>query len=291
VHRRGVERAGACAVIGDGAAWVQSFGDWHCPGAVRILDLPHAAERIYALCARGAPGAEERGRARGEELVRQLKEEGPEGVLAVLREIVVHLGEAAHERMGAGERTAAGDLEYLEKRKEQMQYPRFAASGWPLGSGMVESAHKQVMQERMKGPGMRWARPNVNPVLALRNGWGNERWEEMWERLTDQRRQSRAAHRRARAKDRVPAPRAVSVAPLQPPPGAAPSRQRAGHHPTLHRHALLIVPPPIIPGGARISARPTAAQNSDAHPRANASRCQGPCRGSPGPSRHGGAWL
>lgn len=42
-------------------------------------------------------------------------------------------------------------LAYLEKRVDQMQYPTYQAQGWPIGSGIVESANKVVMQARLKG--------------------------------------------------------------------------------------------------------------------------------------------
>lgn len=61
-----------------------------------------------------------------------------------------------------------------------MQYPQFQAQGWPIGSGIVESANKLVVQARLKGPGMHWERKNVNPMLALRLAVCNDRWAEMW---------------------------------------------------------------------------------------------------------------
>ena len=46
LHRRGVENAGAVGAVMDGAEWEQGFVDYHCPQAVRILDFPHAGQRI-----------------------------------------------------------------------------------------------------------------------------------------------------------------------------------------------------------------------------------------------------
>ncbi len=59
-------------------------------------------------------------------------------------------------------------LEYLCKREAMMQYPRYQREGWSIGSGMVESANKTVMQARLKGAGMHWVPAYVNPMLALR---------------------------------------------------------------------------------------------------------------------------
>ncbi len=75
----------------------------------------------------------------------------------------------------------AENLAYLEKRLAQMQYPRFQAAGWPIGSGLVESANKLVVEARLKGAGMHWSRASVNPLLALRNAVCNDRWTEAWQ--------------------------------------------------------------------------------------------------------------
>ncbi len=61
-----------------------------------------------------------------------------------------------------------------------MDYPRFQAAGWPIGSGMVESGNKVVVEARLKGAGMHWAREQVNPMLALRTIVCSDRWQEQW---------------------------------------------------------------------------------------------------------------
>ena len=71
-------------------------------------------------------------------------------------------------------------LNYLAKREAMLRYPQFIAAGWPIGSGVAESANKLVVQARLKGPGMHWQREQVNPMLALRNVVFNERWDENW---------------------------------------------------------------------------------------------------------------
>jgi len=75
----------------------------------------------------------------------------------------------------------AENLAYLEKREAQMLYPSFLAQGWPIGSGIVESANKLVVEARLKGAGMHWSRASVNPLLALRNAVCNDRWAEAWQ--------------------------------------------------------------------------------------------------------------
>lgn len=95
----------------------------------------------------------------------------------------------------------ATNLAYLEKREAQMQYPRFLKEGWPIGSGVVESANKLVVEARLKGGGMHWEGVHVNPMLGLRNVVCNDRWSRDWPRITAwQRQQAREskAHRGVR---------------------------------------------------------------------------------------------
>ena len=66
-----------------------------------------------------------------------------------------------------------------------MQYPLYQAAVWPISSGMVESAHKRVLQARLKGAGMQWADHNVNAMLALRTMIDNVRWEQEWQERRD----------------------------------------------------------------------------------------------------------
>ncbi len=190
IHRRGIETARRVGAVVDGAEWCQSFIDYHYGDAVRILDLPHAAEHITLFGQIATPSGPLVSPSVCAQLRHALKHDGPAGVLAELRALV-----AAHPDLPE----AAKPLAYLEKRQAQLDYPQFAAAGWPLGSGMVESANKLVVEDRLKGAGMHWVEANVNPMLALRNAACNDRWAETWQVIErEQRRQvlvQRQAHR------------------------------------------------------------------------------------------------
>lgn len=171
-QRRGVGERGPVALVSDGAPWIQGFGDFHCPDAVRILDFPHAAGYIgeigRGLFGEGSALADE---WQGEQRSR-LKHEGAGPVLAELR-VLAQGWESELDK----------PLAYLEKREAQMRYPVFQAQGWPIGSGAVESGNKLVVEARLKGGGMHWARPHVNPMLGLRNIVCSDRWAREWPRI------------------------------------------------------------------------------------------------------------
>jgi hypothetical protein len=177
LHRRGVETAGRVVAVSDGAEWIQGVIDLHCPQAVRILDCAHAAQRIALLGQTVAP--DDPGWLAPQ--LHRLKQAGPTPLLAELREQVEQLA-ALRAQPPPPEVSEA--LAYLDKRLALLQYPTFQAAGWPIGSGTVESANKLVVEARMKGAGMHWARPNVNALLVLRNAVCNDRWDEAWAHST-----------------------------------------------------------------------------------------------------------
>jgi hypothetical protein len=182
-HRRGTERAGTVCAVVDGAEWQQKFIDLHRPDAVRILDWAHGAEYL-AKAGQAAFGA---GTAEASEWLgtqlHQLKHGDPQQVLGTLRELSQEL-EAASCADTEALKVVKGSLEYLEKRREQIKYAEFQALGYPIGSGAVESANKLVVEARLKGAGMHWARDHVNPMVALRNVVCSDRWEEAWPQIS-----------------------------------------------------------------------------------------------------------
>jgi hypothetical protein len=193
IHRRGVETAGRVGAVVDGAEWCQTFIDLHAPQAVRILDFPHAAEYIEAIGQTAGADGPLLVAATRRSLCHDRKHSGATSVLAHVQRIAAEAGYPAE---------TATQVAYLEKRREQMDYPRFRAEQWPIGSGMVESANKLVVEERMKGLGMHWAEANVNPILALRNAICNDRWAEVWPQIEDDQRRTERARRQERPRGR-----------------------------------------------------------------------------------------
>jgi len=176
LHRRGTATAGTVAAVLDGSLWLQAFVDLHRPDAVRILDFPHAVESLSAAVQAALGVGAVAAVVWLARHAHELKTGDPDAVLAALAALPVH--DAADPAAAATARDQA--LGYLRARREQIAYARFQAMGLPIGSGMVESANKLVVEERLKGPGMHWARPNVDPMLALRCAAANDRWDEVW---------------------------------------------------------------------------------------------------------------
>lgn len=70
---------------------------------------------------------------------------------------------------------------YLSNRLQHLDYRRALANGWPIGSGEIESAHRYVVQQRLKRPGAWWTPDNAEAMLALRTTRANGRWSAYWQ--------------------------------------------------------------------------------------------------------------
>ena len=207
MYRRGVENSGEVCAVNDGAEWIQGFTDYHRPNAIRILDFPHAAQRITEIGQ--SLFEEEAAQSWSNEQLHHLKHQGPDQVLAQLRQL---------QTQHPANAVLNTNLAYLEKREAHMQYPTFQSLGWPIASGMTESANKLVVEARLKGAGMHWTRENVNPMLALRNIVCSDRWSQEWLRIAQQLRlEARLRRKQMREKRRLAkAPIPTQSVPIQP---------------------------------------------------------------------------
>lgn len=195
-HRRGGENAQRVVAVQDGALWIQSFIDYHCPQAVRVIDFAHA-QAYVATIGRAIHGPEtDAFRQWYARMSKQLGHQPPQRTVNELR--LLQRQHPDHPEAAAIELA----IRYLERRLPMIDYPHFRRQQIPIGSGNVESGHKVVMQRRMKQAGMRWAEENLNPMLALRLALCNGTWQTSWQAIVAKGRQERYPNRPPQKKPR-----------------------------------------------------------------------------------------
>ena len=69
---------------------------------------------------------------------------------------------------------------YLSHRLEQLNYQSALMRDLPIGSGEIESAHRYIVQQRLKRPGALWHAANADHLLALRLNRANRQWDAYW---------------------------------------------------------------------------------------------------------------
>lgn len=69
---------------------------------------------------------------------------------------------------------------YLNNRLDSLDYPRALRLGLPIGSGMIESGNRHVLQARLKQAGTAWLANHADQIAHLPVLRVNQRWESLW---------------------------------------------------------------------------------------------------------------
>jgi hypothetical protein len=69
---------------------------------------------------------------------------------------------------------------YLSNRTDCLDYPRALALGLPIGSGMIESGHRHVLQARLKKAGTAWLKDHADQIAHLRVIRSSHQWLSLW---------------------------------------------------------------------------------------------------------------
>ncbi len=181
-ERRGLRQAATVLVLGDGGNWIDPLSEREHLHDQRIIDFYHAAEHLHAA-ARAALGRDTPAAA---ELAEQLQDALWAGrigaVIATLSDHAQRWG-PPQETDGADHprRVLANNVGYFQTHRTHMDYPAYRQRGWPIGSGVTESAVKQF-NKRVKGTEQFWSLPGVEAILSLRALWlsQDERWPRYW---------------------------------------------------------------------------------------------------------------
>jgi hypothetical protein len=78
---------------------------------------------------------------------------------------------------------------YFSNHQDLMKYDEYLSVGFPIGTGVVESACKQVVKQRMEGSGMRWGLERAESMLLLRSIKTSNDWDDFQEFNTKQQKQ------------------------------------------------------------------------------------------------------
>lgn len=158
--------------VGDGATWIAGqvervFG---LQGSF-LIDFYHLCEYLSAASEYIAPEGKQAWLA---EQKQKLKDDKLSEVIAALKP---HVEPASVSKERAPVRAC---YRYIMNRQDQFDYKDALARDLPIGSGAIESAHRYVIQERLKRAGAWWTDQNAHNMLALRTLRANNAWESYW---------------------------------------------------------------------------------------------------------------
>ena len=152
--------------IADGAPWIWKMKERLCPHARELLDFYHVLEHGEAAASQAYGEGSDGASCFMNALTHRLIWKGKEAVFDLVKE---HIPYRPRKKIDKHRAKSFGKLlNYLESNRERLNYKKFLDRGWPIGSGAIESAHKSVLQKRMKLSGMMWSPQNAQRMATLR---------------------------------------------------------------------------------------------------------------------------
>lgn len=160
--------------LADGAPWIveqcdRQFGE----RATFLIDFHHVSDYL-AAAAQACAGKESS--QWFEQQKQRLRENRVEDVLTELQR---HVEPAPKDSDGQTSPVRQAH-QYIKERKNWMDYAGALRAGLPIGSGPVESAHRHIVQARVKKAGAWWREHNVEAVVQMRALRSNGGWETYW---------------------------------------------------------------------------------------------------------------
>lgn len=150
----------------DGAVWIWNLVKHYDPQVVQIVDWCHATEHLEKIAAIAFSQAEER-----KPWLADVKEALWNGqVQQVIRSC---------QNLAVGQPKVSPEIAYFINNEARMDYARFRAAGYAIGSGTIESACKQIVVQRLRKSGAQWTVDGAVRTAKARAAWPSGEWDSL----------------------------------------------------------------------------------------------------------------
>jgi hypothetical protein len=158
--RAGESKCRSVAVVADGSDWIWKQAGLYYTQRVQILDFFHASQHLYSLANTVFGEGDKQVSEWVHALQKKLREDEIVQVLQEVRKLDCTTTVQKEEKRKV--------YTYLHGHQGRMQYKTYESKGYHIGSGVMESSCRWVVQQRMKAPGMRWSNTGAEHMLFLR---------------------------------------------------------------------------------------------------------------------------
>jgi hypothetical protein len=173
--RRRFTQAERTVVLGDGAPWIWTIAQELFPRAIQIVDRFHVQQHLSEVAKALYEGHSQLARQWAQRRHEELDSGRMSDLLRALRRHADH-SDAARKC-----------LQYIHRNRDRMKYPPFEALGLCTSTGVVEAGGKVAIGTRLKPAGMHWSTIGANSIIALRCCRLSSRFQDFWERRSEQR--------------------------------------------------------------------------------------------------------
>lgn len=152
--------------IADGARWIWNWVEDTYPDCEQIVDFFHAKEHLYEFAKEYFKDKNQRDKWASKQSQVMLSQ-GISPIIKVLNNLT-NKTEKLRQLIG-----------YYKNHEKRMQYHIFKEKGLLIGSGAIESAHKDVLQKRLKLSGQRWTKQGLQQMAQLRVAYKSNNWNQI----------------------------------------------------------------------------------------------------------------
>jgi hypothetical protein len=171
-----------CVLDGERSLWALVYA--YFPKAFFVLDIFHVLEHLgkAALCFHdeGSPEAREFVTERLKMLL--LGRAG--AMIGGLKQML-----SKHRLSGVKKHSLEQVIGYLERNRKHMRYEICLAKGYPIGSGVIEGACRNLINDRLELTGMSWTIQGAESIMRLRAVHINKDWNAFWKHRRQSERQ------------------------------------------------------------------------------------------------------
>lgn len=176
VKRRDPEGKKECVALMDGEKKLRTLIATYLPSFCIILDLYHVLEYIWKVVYVFYPEGSEEANHWVQCMLRLLLQGKVEDIILYLK------GHLTYSELTKTKREVLEKVVgYLDRGKAFMKYDYYLSKGYPIGSGVVEGACRNLVKDRMELVGMRWSILGAESMLQLRslslNGMNKDFWD------------------------------------------------------------------------------------------------------------------
>lgn len=174
--RRDPDHRRTWVIVTDGERALQHRVCQTFDGVTLVLDLLHVLEKLWkaahALHPEGSPEAEAFVRQRAQRIL----DGNVSQVVKGLRQTVTK-----RRLTGPKAKTLLDVAGYYYRNRERMRYDHYLSNGWPIASGTVEGACKNLIRDRFERSGMRWTPQTAEALLRLRAAYLSHDFDSYWD--------------------------------------------------------------------------------------------------------------
>lgn len=175
---KGYHSAKKIVFLCDGASWLMKLRDEYFPNAIQILDWYHAVEHLWETGEKLFEGNKDKMKQWAEPLQELLWNGKVKDVIKLIEKQA--LGSTKYQ-------TELYKLRgYYVSHSNFMKYDKYREQGLFIGSGIIESANKYIVSQRLKQSGMIWSKVGADSMIWARCKYFEGYWDDFWDTVNMQ---------------------------------------------------------------------------------------------------------